>query len=86
MSNMAIILYPIVTEKAIAGIELENKLVFIVEKSATKPDVKKEIEQKYGVKVEKVTIQNTPKGKKKAYVKLQKGFKADDIAAKLKIA
>ncbi|MEM2963548.1 MAG: 50S ribosomal protein L23 [Candidatus Anstonellales archaeon] len=82
---MPAILYPIVTEKAIAAIELENKLVFIVDRNASKREIKKEVEEKYGVKVKKLNIQNTPKGTKKAYVTLQKGFKADDIAAKLKI-
>ncbi|OIO21692.1 50S ribosomal protein L23 [Candidatus Micrarchaeota archaeon CG1_02_47_40] len=80
------ILYPIVTEKAISLIELENTLMFVVEKEATKPEIKKEVEQKYGVKVDKVNVQNTMKGKKKAYVKINKAFKADQIAAKLKIA
>ncbi len=80
------ILYPIVTEKAISLIELENTLMFVVEKGATKPEIKKEVEQKYAVKVDKVNVQNTMKGKKKAYVKINKAFKADQIAAKLKIA
>jgi len=80
------LMYPITTEKAIGMIELDNKLLFVVEKKSTKPEIKKEIEETYGVKVEYVHTQITPKGEKRALVKLKKGFKAEDIAAKLKIA
>ena len=80
------ILYPVTTEKAINMLQLQNKLTFIVEPKATKGDVRKEVERKFEVKVEKVTILNMLSGKKKAFVKLTKEFKADDVAAKLKIA
>lgn len=80
------ILYPITTEKAIGMIELENKMLFVVEKQSTKKDIIDEVEKTFGVKVEKVNTLVTPKGEKRAYVKLKAGFKADDIAAKLKIA
>ncbi len=80
------ILYPITTEKAISMIELENKMLFVVEKNATKKEILDEVEKSFGVKVEKVNTLITPKGDKRAYVKLKSGFKADDIAAKLKIA
>ncbi len=80
------LMYPITTEKAIGMIELDNKLLFVVEKKSTKTEIKKEIEDLYGVKVAYVHTQITPKGEKRALVKLKKGFKAEDIAAKLKIA
>lgn len=80
------ILYPVTTEKAIGMIERENKITFIVETKSTKEDVKKEVESRFGVKVEKVNVLNCLNGRKKAIVKLAKEFKADDIAAKLKIA
>jgi len=80
------IIYPVTTEKAIGLLERENKLTFIVELGATRTDVKKEVEQRFGVKVEKVNVMRTLGGKKKALVKLTKEFKADDVAAKLKIA
>jgi large subunit ribosomal protein L23 len=80
------LLYPITTEKAIGMIELDNKLLFVVEKKSTKSEIKKEIEDVYGVKVDYVHTHVTPKGEKRALVKLRKGFKAEDIAAKLKIA
>jgi large subunit ribosomal protein L23 len=82
---MAAILYPITNEKAVGLIETQNTLTFIVEKDASKPMIKKEVEDLFGVKVESVNVLITPQGKKKAYVRLKKGFKADDVAMKLKI-
>jgi len=79
------ILYPITTEKAVGMIELENKLIFVVELNATKKMIKDDVEKQFAVKVAKVTTHITPKGQKRAFVKLQEGFKADDLAAKLKI-
>ena len=81
-----IIRYPVTTERAIGMIEKENKIVFVVDKRATKREIKEEVEKTYNVKVAKLTTLITPKGEKRAFVKLAKGFSADDIAAKLKIA
>jgi len=81
-----VVLYPITTEKAISMIELENKILFVVEKNATKKEIKEDVEKTFSVKVEYVNTLITPQGQKRAYVKLKKGFKADDIATKLKIA
>jgi large subunit ribosomal protein L23 len=80
-----VIMHPIMTEKAIALIEKENKMVFVVEKDATKKEIADEVEKSYNVKVDKVNVLITPQGRKKAYVKLQKGYSADELAAKLKI-
>ena len=80
------IMYPVTTEKAVGMIERENKMTFIVSADSTKPDIKREIEERFKVKVSSVRIMNTFAGKKKAIVRMMKGFKADDIAAKLKIA
>ena len=83
---MAFVLYALTTEKAVGSIDKENKLTFIVDQKATKADVKKEVEQKFNVKVAAVNVIRTLAGKKKASVKLTKAFKADDVAARLKIA
>ena len=78
-----VLLYPQMTEKAVKLIEGENKLTFIVAQGATRSDVKKAIEVMFEVKVEDVKIEITPKGQKKAYVKLAPEFMADEIASKL---
>jgi large subunit ribosomal protein L23 len=82
---MAVIQYPVTNEKAIGLIELKNTLMFVVASQATKPEIKKEVEQLFGVKVASVNTLITPTGVKRAFVKLKDGFKADDVAAKLKI-
>lgn len=75
-------LKPIVTEKAVMAIERENILTFTTEKNKTKNEIKKEIEDLFEVKVEK--IRTLIKGNKKcAFVKLKKEFPAIDIATKL---
>lgn len=80
---MQAIKYPISTEKAVRLMESDNKLVFIVERKATKQDIKKEIEKMFNVKVIKVNTLITPLGQKKAYVKLSKETLAIDVATKL---
>jgi len=77
--------YPLITEKSVGLIEKENKLVFVVDKSATKHDIKKAVEELYGVKVATVNTLISMKGRKKAYVKLKPEYKASDIATKLKV-
>jgi large subunit ribosomal protein L23 len=82
---MTTILYPVTNEKAVGLIELQNTLTFVVETKATKPQIKKDIETLFAVKVDSVNTLISPTGKKRAYVRLAKGFKADDVASKLKI-
>ncbi len=78
-----IIIRPLHTEKAINYIEKENTLVFIVDRRATKHDIKRAVEELFEVKVEKVRTLITPRGEKKAYVKLAPEYKASEIAAHL---
>lgn len=78
-----IILFPLITEKAVDSIERENKLTFIVGKHSTKKEIKEEIEKEFKVKVDKVNVVNDMKGRKKAIVQINKEFKANDIAMKL---
>jgi large subunit ribosomal protein L23 len=73
---------PIVTEKAVMMIESQNILTFEMGKIITKDEIKKEIEELFEVKVEKVRT-NLRGNKKYAYVKLKKEFPAIDLAMKL---
>ncbi len=83
---MRILQYPVTTEKAVGMIERENKIVFVVDTRANRKQVKEAIEKTYNVKVDYVNVMITIDGRKKAFIKLAKGYSADDIAAKLKIA
>jgi len=85
MDPYEVILYPLMTESASVMIEKENKLVFVVNLKAAKKDVKRAVEELYEVEVERVNVLITPKGEKKAFVKLHPDYKAADVAIKLGI-
>ncbi len=78
-----VIKYPLSTEKSIRMMESENKLVFIVEKKASKKEIKDDIEKTYKVKVVNINTQITPQGLKKAYVKFSEETPAIDVATQL---
>jgi large subunit ribosomal protein L23 len=85
MNANDVIFYPLMTESASLMVERHNKLIFIVNKKAGKADVKRAVEELYEVKVIRITVQTTPQGEKKAFVKLHPEFKASDVAIKLGI-
>jgi len=76
---------PLITEKTFDLIEQQNKLVFIVTKSANKREIKRAVEKIHNVKVMKVNTLITPKGEKKAFIKLYPDYSAQDIAIDLGI-
>ena len=70
------------TEKIVKQIETDNLLVFVVDRAISKPEIKKEVEELFNVKVVKVRT-HTLKNKKVAYVKLNLEYPAVDVATKL---
>jgi len=62
--------------------EAENKLLFVIDRKATKHDVKSAVEKLFKVKVVAVNTYITG-GKKKAYVKLGPENPAIDVATQL---
>jgi large subunit ribosomal protein L23 len=78
-----IIKFPLSTEKSIRQIEFDNKLTFVVDRKATKPQIKKAIEELFKVKVIKVNTQHSFKGQKRAYIKLSPESLASDVSADL---
>ena len=79
---MSVIKHPLSTEKGIRLMESENKLIFIVEKSATKAEIKADVERLFAAKVIDVSTLIT-KGIKKAYVRLSPETPAIDLATQL---
>lgn len=77
-----VIKYPVSTERTLRTMESENKLLFVVDRKATKADVKKAVESMFKVKVVDVNTYITG-GKKKAYVRLGSENPAIDVATKL---
>ncbi len=76
---------PLVTENTFDLIEDQNKLVFIVDRTANKYKIKQAIENLYNVKIIKINTLITPSGEKKALVKLHPNDSAADLAIKLGI-
>lgn len=77
-----IIMKPVTTEKTVKLIELDNLLVFIVDRRSKKQEVKEEFEKLFDVKVDKIRT-FIRKNKKYAYIKLNKKNPAIDLATKL---
>jgi large subunit ribosomal protein L23 len=73
---------PVSTEKAVMMIEGNNTITLEVEKQMTKTEIKKEVEELFSVKVEKIKTLIRD-NKKIAYIKLKKEFLAIDVATKL---
>jgi LSU ribosomal protein L23P len=71
------------SEKASNLMDKENVVTLIVDRRASKHDIKRVFENLFQVRVEKVRTVITSKGEKKAYVKLAPGFNARDIATRL---
>lgn len=78
-----IIIRPVQSEKALSLIDKQNTLTFIVDINSTKSDIKRAVEELFDVKVEKVRTMITPRGEKKAYVKLKPEYKATEVATRL---
>ena len=82
---LRVIIAPVSTEKASNLVEKENTITLIVSRDATKSDVKYAVEKLYQVKVASVRILITPKGEKKAYIRLSPEFDASELASRLGI-
>ena len=81
---------PVISEKSTIAADTSNQFVFKVQKSATKPEIKRAVELMFDVEVDAVKVANV-KGKakrfgrslgkrsdwKKAYVKLKPGYDID---------
>jgi large subunit ribosomal protein L23 len=85
MEPYKILRYPHMTEKSVALVERENKIVFVVDRKSSKTEIKQAVEKAFEVKVDKVNTEITMSGEKKAYIKLKPQFKAADVAVKLGI-
>lgn len=80
-----IVKHPLATEKAVRLMNTENKLIFIVDRDATKQEIKKAVEELFKVKVLHVNTLNDIKGRKKAYLKLSPETPAIDVATQMGI-
>jgi large subunit ribosomal protein L23 len=79
---MKIIIKPYITEKTFAMVENESKICFIVERSASKPEIKEAVKTLYKENVKNVNTARTIYGKK-AFVQFDNVEKARDLATKI---
>jgi ribosomal protein L23 len=73
---------PVTTEKAVRLIELNNTLVFEVDRRKSKTEIKKELEELFKIKIDSMNSL-IRKNKKFVYVKLNSKNPAIDVATKL---
>lgn len=78
-----VIKYPLSTEKSIRMMESDNSLLFVVDRRAKKPEIKKAVEETFKVKVERVNVFISRGGEKRAYVRFSAESPAIDIATQL---
>ena len=78
-----VIKYPHVTEKAMNDMDFQNKLQFVVDDGADKPEVVAAVEAQYDVTVVDVNTQNTMDGEKKAVVRLSGDDDAQEVASRI---
>jgi large subunit ribosomal protein L23 len=70
-------------EKATMLREKENVLTFVVNKNATKKEIREAAEKLLNVTVVGVTVMHTTDGKKKAHIRLDKKHSADEVASNM---
>jgi large subunit ribosomal protein L23 len=80
---MAVIKHPHVTEKAMNDMDFDNKLQFIVDVDAAKPEIESEIEERFDTQVTNVNTMVTMRGRKKAIVTFDEEDDAQDIASRI---
>jgi large subunit ribosomal protein L23Ae len=80
LDKYSVIKYPLTTESSMKLIEDSNTLVFITSLKSNKRQIKAAVKELYNIECEKVNTLITPRGLKKAYVRLSKDFDALDVA------
>ena len=81
----AIVKHPVSSESAIKTIEDHNTLVFICDRRAKKPVIKKACQELYKIKIKRVNTLMRPDGEKKAYVTLASDQEALEVASRIGI-
>ena len=80
-----ILKHPLANENALAKIESNNTLVFIVDVLANKRQIKEAVKNMYDIQCQKVNTLIRPDGQKKAYVRLTQDYDALDVANRIGI-
>ncbi|WP_121822481.1 50S ribosomal protein L23 [Halostella salina] len=78
-----VIVHPLVTEKAMNQMDFDNKLQFVVDLDASKPEIAEAVNEQFDIEVEKVNTQVTMNGRKKATVRLGEDDDAQEVASRI---
>ncbi|MBI5347433.1 MAG: 50S ribosomal protein L23 [Candidatus Aenigmarchaeota archaeon] len=85
IEGFEILRFTLMTEKSIRMIEEQNKMVFIVKRSAKREEIKNAIESIFSSPVMSVNTMIDQKGRKKAFIKFKNPEAAGEIAMRLGI-
>ena len=85
LDKFRIIKFPLTTESAMKKIEENNTLVFIVDKTANKRQIKEAVKELHNIQCKKVNTLIRPDGQKKAYIRLTADYDALDVANRIGI-
>jgi len=85
LTEFDVLKHPLTTESAMKKIEESNTLVFTISNRSGKKAVKLAVKKLYDVKVDSVRTLVTPRGEKKAYVRLAAESDALDVANRIGI-
>eukprot|EP00818_Percolomonas_sp_WS_P010179 CAMPEP_0117451148 /NCGR_PEP_ID=MMETSP0759-20121206/8853_1 /TAXON_ID=63605 /ORGANISM="Percolomonas cosmopolitus, Strain WS" /LENGTH=147 /DNA_ID=CAMNT_0005243729 /DNA_START=63 /DNA_END=506 /DNA_ORIENTATION=- len=85
LDKFAVLVRPVTSDRAVRLMENTNTLVFITHLKAHKKQIKRAFSDMYQVKIERVNTLITPRGEKKAFIKVNKDTPAIDIASKIGI-
>ncbi|MDG6220801.1 MAG: 50S ribosomal protein L23 [Candidatus Thermoplasmatota archaeon] len=77
-----VLLHPYVTEKTMVSMERENRMEFLVNMKATKPDIKWAFEKMFDAQVLQVNVKIKPDGKH-AILKLDPEVSAEEIGMRI---
>jgi len=78
-----VIHHPYITEKAMDKMDFDNKLQFVVDTGASKPEIADAVGDQFEVTVADVTTQVTTDGTKKATVRLSEEDDAEEVASRI---
>jgi large subunit ribosomal protein L23 len=80
-----ILRFVLMTEKSVRQIELQNRLVFIVDRKTRKDEIKAAAERAFDSPIRNVTTMIDQRGRKKAFIVFEKEGAAGEIAVRLGI-
>ena len=80
-----VLLEPVISDKNMTGMEKRNSLTFIVNPKSNKAMIRAAFKRRFGYKAKKVNTMHTPKGLKKAFIRLGNETTAIELASKIGI-